>query len=631
MNRILLALKALRQLGWRQGFLYAWYQFLLRSGILHLLTSPNKKISRNHSVPVPLKFTFINFQEVLSEGMDELLKEANSIIEGEILLFGGLKQIIDFNHPGEIKHWTRHRSTWITDKDIKVYWEIARFSWATVLARAYSVSKDEKYAQTFWAFTEGFLEKNPINMGIQWSSAQEVALRLISLSFSYSLFEGSVHTTPTRKTLFAQTIIEHASRIIPTLSYSRAQNNNHLITEAVGLYTAAALLPSHPKAKKWRSLGWKWLNFAFQTQIMKDGRYIQNSTNYHRLLLQSALWAKMIAALHGDTLPTKTNQALASATLYLYGLLDHESGNVPNLGPNDGAYILPLTVLPFNDYRPVLQAAGRAFLGYSLYPKGQWGEFSKWLGQESLPIGEHSFNPAPHRIDSTNSWASIRAVKHQYRPGHADQLQVEIWWKGLNIAQDAGSFLYNAPPPWQNSLSGTDVHNTIQVNDQDQMHRASRFLYLDWAQATVLENSPTQITAEHDGYLKQGIIHRRSLNLIDQDQWQIRDTVTNQFQGKFVVQLHWLLPDWPWRIKENTIHLEIPKGPISLQIESDVPVAISLVRAGEILYGEAAFPPHRGWISPTYAIKIPALSLAIRANAQSQVNLTSTWRFPHKK
>ena len=33
-----------------------------------------------------------------------------------------------------------------------------------------------------------------------------------------------------------------------------------------------------------------------------------------------------------------------------------------------------------------------------------------------------------------------------------DQLHLDLWWRGLNIAQDAGTYLYNADPPWDNPL-----------------------------------------------------------------------------------------------------------------------------------------------------------------------------------
>lgn len=630
MKNYLLVFKVLRQLGWRQGFLYAWYQFLLHSGILRFLTPTNINTANSSLSPLPIKLDSNKFKNILKEEEDQLIKEADQIVKGQIKLFGALDQTLDFSQPEKIKHWTQHKNVWVKNKDIKLYWEAARFGWAISLARAYALNKDERYAEAFWSKTQEFLNNNPSNHGLHWSSAQEVAIRLISLSFCYGIFVESKHSTESRKILLSKAIAAHAERIPPTMIYARAQNNNHLITEAMGLYTASAILPQHPKAKKWHALGWKWLNNAFQTQIMQEGRYIQNSNNYHRLMLQCALWVKMISEIHSDTFPTNTTKALAAATKFLYDSLDKTSGQAPNLGPNDGAYILPLTILPFQDYRPVLQAAGRAFLGHSLFPSGSWDEMSAWLVKEPFEAEEHTGN-SNLRLSSINSWASLRAVKHQHRPGHADQLHIELWWHGLNIARDAGTYLYNAPPPWQNALSGTDVHNTISLNDQDQMLKTSRFLYLDWAQATVLEKNKSRITAEHDGYRKQGLTHHRSLEVIDKDQWQINDIITSNRKETFTARLHWLLPDWPWRIEKHFLYLESPHGWITLQINSKEPLDISLVRAGELLYGQDKFPPYRGWVSPTYAIKNPALSFAVRIKAQSQLNLASIWQFPKTK
>jgi uncharacterized heparinase superfamily protein len=85
----------------------------------------------------------------------------------------------------------------------------------------------------------------------------------------------------------------------------------------------------------------------------------------------------------------------------------------------------------------------------------------------------------------------------------------------LNIALDPGTYLYNAAPPWENALSGSDVHNTLTVDGMDQMQRVGKFLFLDWAQARLIQQerasqgSLRQVVAEHDGYRSLGITHRR--------------------------------------------------------------------------------------------------------------------------
>jgi hypothetical protein len=184
---------------------------------------------------------------------------------------------------------------------------------------------------------------------------------VLAFVFILQLFTGSPHTTPERSARLSQAIAEHAARIPPTLVYARAQNNNHLLSEAAGLYTAGLALPQHPAAIHWRSLGWRWFNRGLRSQIAPDGAYMQHSANYQRLVLQLALWMNCLASNAGMQWPPASQERLVAATRWLAGLCDATSGCLPNLGPNDGAYIQPLAAAPFSDYRPVLQAAWSGF------------------------------------------------------------------------------------------------------------------------------------------------------------------------------------------------------------------------------------------------------------------------------
>ena len=79
------------------------------------------------------------------------------------------------------------------------------------------------------------------------------------------------------------------------------------------------------------------------------------------------------------------------------------------------------------------------------------------------------------------------------------------------------------------------------------------------------------------------------------------------------------------------LRLASPYGPVALTIQcssSTVQSAISLVRAGEILSGSASPDTIRGWVSPTYGVKIPALSLAIETRSADDVQFVSEFIFP---
>ncbi len=554
MNRFQLVIKAAAQLGLKKTALYARYQLGLKSGWIKLLTPANRAAPKaawlKPSDAFPLS---IPDMSIVGDTAASLLDEANTILGGRFHRFGAQETSpIDLTPPPPLIHWTQTNDNPGSGEDIKFIWEPARFGWVFPLGRAYALQQDDKYAATFWQQAETFWAANPSNLGPNWASGQEVALRILAFSFALQVFDSAPSTTPDRRQHLLASIAEHAKRIPPTILYARAQNNNHLVTEAVGLYTAGFLLAKHPQAARWRRLGWRWFNWACLNQITHHGIYVQHSMNYHRLMLQASLWMHAQTRRANQPLPGNVRKRLAAATSWLCANFDQTSGQVPNLGHNDGAHILPLASGSFADYRPTLQSAARAFLGGPVLPPGAWDETALWLGLN--PAANHPLpartSDAVLRLDDpqTNSWAALRAVQYSDRPAQADQLHVELWWQGINLACDPGTYRYTAPPPWNNALARTAVHNTITIDGQEQMIHAGRFLWLNWAQATTVSRNedPHAITAQHNGYDRLGIIHQRTLASLPAKGWLIKDALlpvkplgTNTSHE---IVLHWLLP-----------------------------------------------------------------------------------------
>jgi hypothetical protein len=649
-NRISSALKVLMQLGIEPLALNALYKFGLWTGHYRrtLLEPRYSNIGLTNIAPLfslPDRESLI--QTLGADGKSALIKEADEIVDGKIRMFGGepVPLQLTFNQP--LRHWTEYETHKtpipnfhfpIPDSqspipDIKFIWEPARFGWAFTLGRAYHITQDEKYAEAFWKYFETFHNGNPACLGPHWMNGQEAAIRMMSLIWAAQVFETASASNPERRGGLIQSIYAHANRIPPTLVYARSQNNNHLVTEAAALYTAGLLFDE----TKWRALGWRWLNWSFQNQISDYGEYIQHSTNYHRVMLQTALW---IHSIKKDEWPRATSQALTRAAHWLFSMIDPASGRTPNLGANDGALIFPLSVTPFNDFRPTVQAAARAFLRTGL-PAGVWDEFSLWLGLRASDRTSDSDAYLTDHVRGKNSWAYLRASRFKSRLSHMDQLHLDLWRRGLNIAQDAGTYLYNAEPPWDNPLVSTRVHNTVTVDGRDQMTRAGKFLTLDWvnayskAEISTDENVVGRIKAYHDGY--RGVRHERTVTVYHDERWAVEDRlkVTGLNVGKSrKFRLHWLLLDGEWKLENRRsgvgLRVDSPFGWITLRINlepSDLQLVTSLVRAGELMYGQRDVKPYEGWVSPTYGRKIPALSLAVEAASSQSVTFVSEFIF----
>jgi hypothetical protein len=660
------AYKALVQLGFQPVALNALYRFGLSSG--HYRRAENREQKIENGVLHPL-FTFPAPEELLpvlgEDGKIALLAEADEIVAGKIRLFGGEPVELKLTIPGKLEHWTAYetRSSLLSFlsspfSDIKFIWEPARFGWAFCLGRAYHLTHAEKYAETFWQAFETFTNANPLYFGPNWISGQEAALRLMAFVWAAQVFAGASSSTPERKAALARSVAAHASRIVPTLVYARSQQNNHLLTEAAGLLTAGLALPDHPQASRWCMLGWKWLTEGLRSQVDSYGEYAQHSTNYHRLMLQVVLWVDQMIRSNDLSRyyrwPRQTNEAIVRSIHWLLAILDSDSGRTPNLGANDGAYIFPLTVCPFADYRPVLNAAARAFLDYDL-PRGPWDELALWFG---VPLENRKYIQLPRylgdQLYGKDSWAYLRTAQFTSRPSHADQLHVDLWWRGLDVAQDAGTYLYNSDPPWDNRLTSAQVHNTVTVNGRDQFTRAGRFLYLDWFNAYrrgSLEADPgilQRTRGRHWGYWRVGVRHARIVTAYANGRWQVQDDMLPLRmpweKRPITYRLHWLLPDWEWQAYSRELCFEIrlksPHGWITLTIndgsrKTNNEYQISLFRAGESLFtsGPAGSESQaettvRGWVSPTYGVKVPALSLAFETKSANDVQFISEFVFP---
>jgi hypothetical protein len=638
LHRAALALKAVSQLGFSQVALLAIYRLGLIFGVYRWMTRQPRH--QETVLPFSLPWQLPDRKHILTmlgSNWQNTLREADEICDGLYRRYGASPLPLHLSAADPLLHWTQLVIHPQDGQDIKDLWEDARLGWAFILGRAYLLTCDDKYARTFWQLFEHFNRSNPPYMGPNWISAQEAGFRIIALCFARKIFASSKECSPSRISLLDSAIFANAQRIPPTLIYARAQGNNHLLSEAAGLLTAALSYPTHPQAAKWLHLGKKWFHHGLQKQIQKDGTYIQQSTNYHRLVLQLAMWVKTIGESAGLVFPTRSLDRLAAATRWLNGSMDILSGRANNLGHNDGSLLFPLGTQLRHDFRPTLQAAGLAFLSQTLLAPGEWDEFSRWMGYSphtryTQPFIQHD----QYRLGDSRSWGSLRAVNFSHRPAHADQLHIDLWWQGTNIALDPGTYRYSAPPPWNNSLAGTGAHNTLIVCGVDQMMPAGRFLWLNWAQATGLHaKEPNAVTAEHNGYRQFGIIHRRTLSHPSSLGWKVIDRLysSDRNEKSVYANLHWLVPDWQWQVNGTNLSLQGPLGQVRIRIYPEKNEAssscnihsIQLVRAGEVIYGPDDHLPVLGWYSPTYSQLDPALTFCIGFQACLPCAITTHW------
>jgi hypothetical protein len=530
------------------------------------------------------------------------------------------------------RHWSRLDD--FGSGDIKVIWEPSRFAFVYDLVRAYWRTGDNTYAERFWQLVESWRAANPPQCGPNWKCGQETSFRVMAWCFGlYGVLDAPA-TTAARVVMLAEMIALSGHRIEAMVEYALSQQNNHGVSEGVGLWTIGSLFPELKSAAAWRERGRAILERLGRELIYEDGAFSQHSLNYHRVMLHDYLWAMRLGELHGRVFSPALYECVGKAVDLLYQLQDEVTGQVPCYGANDGALILPLSNSDYPDYRPAVQATRFLTTRTRTYEAGPWDEAALWLfGDAALaarvaePDRRDLRAPAGGYVvlRSANGLAFTRCAAFRHRPGHADLLHVDLWWRGINVALDPGTYSYNSPAPWNTGLASTAYHNTLTIDGRDQMDKAGRFLWLPWARATVRfdvsseSGSLAYWEGEHDGYqrLPAPATHRRGILRIGDDRWLILDE--SRSAGEHDHRLHWLLADLPHKADEaslsgmagqHTVTLATPAGDFAVSVGSmDAPGRFSIVRAD--------VDSTRGWRSAYYLDRGPAPSLALDVRAAS--------------
>jgi len=519
------------------------------------------------------------------------------------------------------KHWSEIDD--FEKVDIKHIWELNRFAFAYTLVRAYWRTGDERFSEAFWTLLESWYSANQPNRGVNWKCGQEITFRLMAWCFALYAFWEAKSTTPERVTRLAQMIAVSGERIEANISYALQQKNNHGISEAVGLWTIGLLFPEFKNSQRWKKKGRELLEEQVRELVYEDGAFSQHSANYHRVLLHDLIWALRLGQLNGENLGSETQAGFKRAVDFLCDIQVGANGEVPNFGQNDGALILPLCNCEFRDFRPVLQAGRFLLDGIRRYREGPWDEDLFWLfGKEvlSTPIAPAPANEVRaelggyYGVHSNDTFLFIRAPRFKHRPSQADLLHLDVWWKGLNIAIDPGTYSYNSPEPWDNPFSQTSFHNTITVDGLDQMERVGKFIWLPWVRGRICESrieKKWKISEfEHDGYLRlqPPVAIRRSILLMTEDTFLVLDRIQSTNPHKY--RLQWLIADLPfiWDSEKAVLELSILGLSYSVSLGSSEPSSVtSLVRADK--------NSPRGWYAPGYYSKVPALSIDMTGKA----------------
>ncbi len=538
------------------------------------------------------------------------------------------------------RHWSEIPDFVRPGRDIKAIWELSRFDWALKLARLARDQESEAPIMRLNALVRDWQQHNPPFLGPNWKCGQETTIRMLQTLLAAALIGQDGLSSEKAPSEALKAFVEiHTKRIAATIQYAIAQDNNHSISEATGLYIAGAWLARHDEAarrpRSWHERGVQQLERLAARLFAEDGSFSQYSVTYHRfvidMLAQVEWWRRRLDLPElSETYQTRVRAGVR----WLHDLTDPDTGDAPNVGSNDGARLFVLSDTDYRDFRPSVQLAMKLFEDQVPYPEGEHDQQLISLGltpeprrplerssrvmadggfvlmiprpPTDTPPGESAPPATRGGVDlaavsegraaangamssgsrpSTGgrpsaAWGCVRFPSFAFRPAHADAPHIDLWVDGVNLLRDSGSFSYNPEPGAAPDLRATAAHNTIEFDGRDQMPRLGRFLFGSWLQPSevgelVLDGDALSWSGAYED--AEGCRHRRTV-FVDGAVWRVLDEIDGRYEKAV---LRWRLAPSDWMLDGMTL-----LGPLArLSIEADhAPSSLRLVDGKESRY-----------------------------------------------
>ena len=529
---------------------------------------------------------------VLSEqGKHKLKKEYQLIKEGKLRFFSSKIYDLgvdydwvtnpDTNYKyNKDTHWTSIPDFDPEKGDIKYVWEKSRFSYLYTIIRYDKYFKEDQSSYVFQQITD-WIDKNPLNCGPNYVCSQETSLRVLNWIFALYYYRFSENLTEEKFQKIINSIYWQLMHVESNIHFSRiAVRNNHAITETMMLLLSGVLFPFFSTSHRWFSKGKKYFEEEVLYQVYKDGSYIQYSMNYQRVAIQLFTWVNILVEKNNVELKKEVRDRMKKCLDFLYQLQEDKIGELPNYGANDGALFFPLNACTYRDYRPQLNALFYYYNKKGLYDFGDYYEDLFWyygvsqVDKDKIERKSSEFKETGYyTLREKNKYAFIRCGNHKDRPSQADNLHIDLWVNGVNLLRDAGSYKYNSSPEDIKYFMGTSSHNTVQLDEFDQMEKGGRFIWYNWSvgvKGQIVENEDYIL---FDGeilaykHVIPNIRHRRIIKQYKNvEKWEVVDQINNQEYTSFQIwNLHPLFFELGYKIESydkdgNPIKSRLSKG-----------------------------------------------------------------------
>jgi hypothetical protein len=298
------------------------------------------------------------------------------------------------------------------------------------LCDAYRINPRVEYLTKANQIVESWMEYNSSD---QWKSRlvwsdHAVADRLINTVY---LFCTAIDKININIDNYLKLFESHASFLASDSNYS---NNNHGIMMDRALFLVSLVLSSHDNQEQWREKAVFRLKEAFYRDFSSKGTHLENSPEYHSMVLRLYNSTETLLNNFGFTLGKNILDKKRLAISYFQYIAK------PNF------------------CLPIIGDSGEQKLG------GLEKNYNNYVDFEAgIAVLQHEDILNPH--DSL--WLSFVCGFGSMTHKHFDDLSINLFYKGYDIFIDSGKYNYDYNDPVRKYLLSPYAHSTVTVSGNE--------------------------------------------------------------------------------------------------------------------------------------------------------------------
>jgi hypothetical protein len=340
--------------------------------------------------------------------------------------------------------------------DVRTIWEINRWSQMTRLAMHGWIDRNTLAFETAQRWIEDWCERNPTGHGVNWTSALEVALRLINFTWFDALVEayGNESLKQRQAELVQKVVTSHALWVARYRSFGSSANN-HLLGELAGLLHAVKRWPALEAHVGTAVEIWDSIAECILQQFAEDGGNREQALHYHLFAWEMAWHSRRLMVVHREDVTSR----LRAAAEYFVRMLHPVEGW--DFGDSDDADVVPVTMsrrtaaAEWQQWMAGSDPGGALHFWMGASPLRLPGDDGEcwWLAEQSgMAVGEAAGWMA--RLDGSPLGFGTLAAH-----GHCDALHVSLWDGAQAVVIDPGTGGYYGMNERRTQLAAWNAHN----------------------------------------------------------------------------------------------------------------------------------------------------------------------------